>query len=73
MNFCSIRNERRTFQELQRVVDKALAKFPNTLEEDTEIVKKHMVENHLTYNEMNCYGQRIADKTVLQEWKELIP
>ena len=44
----------------------SLSKYPNTLQEDIEILKRNSEENNLTFNEKNCIMIRKGEKQILQ-------
>lgn len=50
----SLENEIAAWECLTKFAEAALAKFPQTLEEDEKLMEKDSKEYHLTYNQRNC-------------------
>lgn len=46
--------------------EKALAKYPQTLDEDLALIKKHEEDKHLSYNQRNLLQLRHEEKKILQ-------
>ena len=57
----SIEDEIKALNLLKKVSIETLAKYPNSYEEDLELLKK----NDLTYNERNCIILRASEKNVM--------
>lgn len=58
----SKRNERRVWIRIKAMAEEALARYPNTLEEDYEILKRE----DLSFNERNCTLFRSGEKEILR-------
>ena len=63
----SIENERKVLQHAQAMAQKALGKYPTTLEEDTELLKS----SSLTQNQRNCVLMRQGEKEILHWYLNL--
>ena len=57
----SVANEKRIFALIKEMCEVALAKYPNTLEQDYEILK----DQGLTFNQRNCVLFRSGEKEIL--------
>lgn len=57
----SKRNERKVWIRIKAMSEEALARYPNTLEEDYEILKR----TDLSFNESNCTLFRSGEKEIL--------
>lgn len=51
-------------------MDKALDKYPNSLEEDILILEQDTKENNLSNNEKNCILYRKIEKQILNTFKD---
>jgi hypothetical protein len=57
----SKRNERKVWERIRQMSEEALARYPQTLAEDYEILKR----TDLTFNERNCTLFRSGEKEIL--------
>ena len=57
----SKRNERKVWATIKSTCEEALSRYPHTLEEDMEILKR----TDLTFNERNCTLFRSGEKEIL--------
>ena len=63
---CGVEVELKTWLYIKQFTQQTLTKYPNTLQEDIEIVKKDEAENNLTFNEKNCVLIRKGEKEILE-------
>ena len=54
-------NEKRVWQAIKGMAAQGLARYPNTIEEDREILTR----TDLTFNERNCTLFRLGEKEIL--------
>ena len=57
----SKRNERKVWERIKSMAQEALSRYPQTLEEDMEILQRE----NLTFNERNCTLFRSGEKEIL--------
>ena len=57
----SVANEKKVFDLLRQMCEVALAKYPNTLEQDYELLK----DSSLSFNQRNCVLFRSGEKEIL--------
>ena len=62
----SLQNEVKVIEKLREMALEGMAKYPNTLEEDAEILK-----GELTENQRNCTLMRQGEKIILKFFIEL--
>jgi len=58
-------NELQAWNKIKEVALEALTKYPNTVEEDKEILEKDDMDHHLGFNNRNCILYRKAEKDIL--------
>jgi len=66
----SLENEIATWKYIDGRADAALAKYPNTLEEDNNILERDSTENFLGFNKRNCVIYRKGEKELLYYLKD---
>lgn len=62
----SLENELKAWEHMTKFAKAALAKYPQTLEEDVALLKKDAAEHHLSYNQRNCLTIRHEEKMILK-------
>ena len=67
----SVHNEVKTLSRLKEKSLTSLASYPNTLEEDNELLAKDAEKQHLTFNQRNCVLFRKGEKEILNWFIEL--
>jgi hypothetical protein len=72
MNHISSRCERNALRLLQSMCLGAITRYPQTIQEDIELLKKDDEEYNLDYTERNCIIERAGEKRVLHHWLKLI-
>lgn len=71
MNYCTRRCERNAIAQLGLLCKATLERFPTTLEQDLETLRKDKQEGNLSTNERNCIRIRVGEKQILAKWMML--
>jgi hypothetical protein len=63
----SVKNELDVMKKIQEICEKELNKYPHSLEEDEELIRKDKnQETNLTNNFRNCVIMRMSEKKILK-------
>jgi hypothetical protein len=61
----SIKNESKILSKIKQMSETYLAAYPNSIEEDAEILARDDKEQYLTFNQRNCVYFRKGEKEIL--------
>ena len=65
LSVMSIKNESKILSKIKQMSETYLAAYPNSIEEDTEILARDDKEQYLTFNQRNCVYFRKGEKEIL--------
>ena len=65
LSVISIKNESKILSKIKQMSETYLAAYPNSIEEDTEILARDDKEQYLTFNQRNCVYFRKGEKEIL--------
>ena len=66
----SVANEKQVMTRIRQLCQDALKLYPNSLQEDMELLHKNDIEHNLSFNQRNCVLFRSGEKEILHFYIE---
>ena len=66
----SLENEVAAWKYIGKLVEDKLNAYPNTIEQDNDIIERNELDNDIGTNKLNCVKFRKSEKNVLHLFKD---